>query len=86
VGSLFHLINGLHAGWWDALMLGMTWLGDHDRFVLYVATMLVVACTRPHQLPQHAVAVFAPIGAGSVAVASAGLRLLHGQPTAERPR
>lgn len=56
--ALFHLVNGVHAGWWDAVMLAMTWLGDHDRFPFYMAIALAVALVRPHWLPQRAVVVF----------------------------
>lgn len=56
--ALFHFINGVHAAWWDELMLTMTWLGDHDRYPYYIAVALLVAFTRRHWLPPLNVAVF----------------------------
>ena len=47
---LFHLINGVHAGWWDACMLGMTWLGDHAHYPFYLALVFVLAYIRPRTL------------------------------------
>ena len=40
---LFHAINNLRAGWLDAVMQVGTWLGDHDRFPLYLAVLGIVA-------------------------------------------
>lgn len=57
--ALFHLINGLHAVWWDDLMLAMTWLGDHNRYPFYLAVALVTAYARPRTFPLRNVLVFA---------------------------
>lgn len=37
--ALFHAINANHAPWLDQLMLALTWAGDHDRFVPYLAVL-----------------------------------------------
>jgi membrane-associated phospholipid phosphatase len=56
--ALFHWINGVHAAWWDELMLTMTWLGDHERYPAYMAVALLVACARRPWLRQRNVAAF----------------------------
>lgn len=40
---LFHAINNLRADWLDAAMRWGTWLGDHDRFPLYLAVLGIAA-------------------------------------------
>jgi membrane-associated phospholipid phosphatase len=44
--ALFHAINANHAAWLDRLMLALTWIGDHDRFPLYLAVLALVAWGR----------------------------------------
>jgi membrane-associated phospholipid phosphatase len=43
---LFHLINNVRGGWLDAAMQFASWLGDHERFAVYVALIAVVALFR----------------------------------------
>lgn len=40
---LFHAVNNLRADWLDTAMQWGTWLGDHDRFPLYLAALGIVA-------------------------------------------
>jgi undecaprenyl-diphosphatase len=56
---LFHLINGLHAPWWDRVMLAMTWLGNYELYPYYLAIVLLLAQAAPRWLPRRNVAVFA---------------------------
>jgi membrane-associated phospholipid phosphatase len=57
--ALFHLINQLHAGWWDACMLAMTWLGDHEQYPSYMVMALLFTYWRPRVMPLRNVVVFA---------------------------
>lgn len=59
--ALFQLINALHTGWWDRLMLAMSWLGDHPRYPWYMAAALLLSWTRRQWMPQRNVVSF---GAG----------------------
>jgi len=36
---LFHALNARHAAWLDWIMLGLTWVGDHDRFAPYLGIL-----------------------------------------------
>jgi len=78
--ALFHLINAVHAGWWDGLMLAMTWLGDHDRFPLYMALALAATFARPDRLPPRAVVVF------GIGYAVSGLVVATLKPWVDFPR
>jgi membrane-associated phospholipid phosphatase len=78
--ALFHLINGVHAGWWDGVMLTMTWLGSHDHFPAYMAMALLVAYARPTWVSPRAVVVF---GLGYVL---SGLVVVTLKPVVDLPR
>lgn len=56
---LFHVINGLHAPWWDRVMLAMTWLGNYELYPAYVAIALLLTQVAPRRLPRRNVVVFA---------------------------
>ena len=45
-GVLFHAINANHAPWSDWLMLALTWVGDHDRFELYLVIIALLVFWR----------------------------------------
>jgi membrane-associated phospholipid phosphatase len=78
--ALFHLINSLHTVWWDRVMLGMTWLGDHERYPYYMAMVLMVAYLRPHWLQARSVAVF------GIAYACTAVAVLVLKPQVNFPR
>ena len=78
--ALFHVVNDVHAAWWDRLMLAMTWLGDHDRFSLYMALALAVSFARPKVLSQRAVVVF------GIGYALSGLVVTTLKPWVDFPR
>lgn len=70
---LFHLINSLHAAWWDHLMLTMTWLGDHERYPYYMAIALLLMSVRRRWLPRRNVVVFG-VGYAVTALIVIGLK------------
>lgn len=39
--AVFHALNAHHAHWLDNLMLALTWVGDHDRFAVYLGLFAV---------------------------------------------
>jgi membrane-associated phospholipid phosphatase len=57
--AIFLLLNGLHARWWDAVMLAATNAGSAGTFPYWIAAALLLAWLRPAMMPQLNVAVFA---------------------------
>ncbi len=71
--ALFRLLNGLHAAWWDHLMMTMTWLGDHERYPYYMAIALLLMFMRRRWLPRRNVVVFG-VGYAVTALIIIGLK------------
>jgi membrane-associated phospholipid phosphatase len=57
--AIFLFVNGLHAHWWDAVMLAATNAGSPGTFPYWIAVALLFAWLRPAVMPQLNVTVFA---------------------------
>ena len=57
--SLFLWINGLHAPWWDWLMLLATSAGSARTYPYWIALAVLLTWIRPKMMPRLNVAVFA---------------------------
>jgi len=57
--AIFLRINGLHAQWWDAIMLAATNAGSAATFPYWIAMALLLAWLRPAMMPQLNVTAFA---------------------------
>ena len=57
--AIFLWINGLHAPWWDTVMLAATNAGSADTFPYWIAMALLLGWFRSAAMPRLNVAVFA---------------------------